>query len=209
MKALLWDLDGTLVDSREDLAASVNAMLRGLGRPELPLETVMGFVGHGARMLIRRALGGLGDETAALEAFLAHYRQHLLDRTRPYAGIPELLAELGGRGLPMAVLTNKPGEHARAILSGLGLAAHFREVLGGDECPRPKPDPAGALMLLERLGVRPGEAALIGDSDTDVLTARAAGMRSLGVAWGIAPDSLVRVPPDRLIQEARELLTEG
>lgn len=206
LRLLVWDLDGTLVDSREDLAHAINAMLRHLGRPELPLEGVIAYVGNGARTLVRRCLGdGALAEEAGLAFFLAHYRDHLLDRTRPYEGIPELLDALAARGLAHAVLTNKPLAHSEAILAGLGLRGGFQRVCGGDSFSTRKPHPEGALALLAELGVAPESALMIGDSDNDVLTARAAGMWSLGVDYGFSAHTFAEAEPDARVDTVGEI----
>lgn len=180
----VFDLDGTLVDSLEDLHASVNHALGSLGLPRRNLEEVRGYVGEGARVLLERAVAPevhLADEALAL--WRPHYEAHLLDRTRPYPGIPELLA---GATRGLAVLTNKPGAMARRILDGLGLLPRFAEVVGGDEAPR-KPDPAGLLGIVARAGADPRDAVLVGDSLVDAATARAAGVPFVAVTWGLTP----------------------
>ncbi len=206
LQGLIWDLDGTLVDSRRDLAQAMNAALLEHGFPPLSLEAVMAFVGHGARELVRGCLAGRGDEAAVLESFLVHYAACLVETTRPYAGIFEVLTAAQRRGLYQAVLTNKPQHHTERILQGLGLASFFDPVIGGDRLSTRKPDPQGAIEILRRWGVGPGSVVLIGDSDTDVRTARAAGLGVLGVRYGIAPDSLVSVPPDLSVESPWELL---
>ena len=205
VRALLWDLDGTLVDSRADITSSLNAALAGQGLDPLPLETVMGFVGHGARDLVRGCLAGRGDEDEAYGAFLDHYRANLVVVTRPYPGIPEVLAAARARGLRQAVLTNKPIEHTEGILAGLGLRGFFEVVVGGDSLPIRKPDPEGARAILGALGLRPESAVMVGDSDTDTRTARAAGLWSLGVAYGISPGSLADPRPDLCVDSAAAL----
>lgn len=205
IRGLLWDLDGTLVDSRADLAASMNAALGAQGLPALPLAAVMGFVGHGARDLVRGCLAGRGDEEAALAAFLDHYRTHLVVATRPYPGIPEVLESARAKCLRQAVLTNKPLEHTEGILAGLGLRGFFEAVVGGDSLPTRKPDPEGARSILAAWSLAPEAAVMIGDSDTDTRTARAAGLWSLGVAYGIAPATLAEPRPDACVDTAAEL----
>lgn len=181
MRLAVFDLDGTLVDSGGDLAASVNHALAAVGLPGRSEAEVRGFVGEGARRLLERAVAPRADllETA-LAAWWAHYEAHLLDRTRPYPGIEGALA---GAGRALAVLTNKPGPMARRILDGLGLAKRFAEVVGGGEAPR-KPDPAGLLAIMERAGAAPGETVLVGDSAIDVATGLAARVAVVGVTWG-------------------------
>ncbi len=180
----IFDLDGTLVDSVEDLAASVNHALGVVGLPGRRLEEIRGFVGEGARLLLERSVAPRVELLEpALAAWWAHYERHCLDRTRPYDGIPALLA---GAGRALAVHTNKPGALARKILDGLGIGDRFAVVLGGDEAPR-KPDPAGVRLILARVGAAPEEAVFIGDSLIDLATARAAGVPHVAVTWGLVP----------------------
>jgi len=206
LRLLVWDLDGTLVDSMEDLALSVNAVRSQHGMGPLPLATVRSYVGSGARNLIQRALGERAtalDE--ALAFFLDFYREHLLDHTLPYPGIPELLETLTERGFTMALLTNKPLAHSEAILKGLHLEHPFLRLCGGDSFHTRKPDPAGLLTLLAELGIAPDEALMIGDSDNDTLTAHRAGMWSLGVTYGYAPESFAAAEPDVRVDEVEEI----
>lgn len=185
IRAFLFDLDGTLIDSRMDIANSVNAMLRITGRRELPLETITGFVGHGAPQLVARVLGPGASEIeskTALSTFLAHYENHNLDQTRAYPGVKEGLRALAD--FPKAVLTNKPTKASKQILEGLGLLEFFAAIYGGDSFDRKKPDPAGALSILGELGVSPGHAAMVGDSDVDIQTARNADMFAVAVTYG-------------------------
>lgn len=185
----LLDLDGTLVDSREDLWRAINHALARVGLPPRSLEEVTSFVGEGAAKLVARALAPREDLLEpALAAWWEHYRIHLLDSTRLYPGVAEALA---GAGRRLAVLTNKPGAMARQILDGLGLAGRFAAVLGGDEAPR-KPDPAGARALLARLGGRAEDAVFVGDSRVDAATAAAAGIPFVGVAWGFGGEAELR-----------------
>ncbi|HYG66892.1 MAG TPA: HAD-IA family hydrolase [Anaeromyxobacteraceae bacterium] len=184
MKVAILDLDGTLVDTLDDLAAAVNAALDAVGLPRRPRDEIRRFVGEGARVLVSRAVAPREDLVEpALEAWWRHYEANLLDRTRPYPGVPEALA---AATRTLAVHTNKPGRLARRILDGLGLRDRFVEVVGGDEGPR-KPDPAGTLGILRRLGARPDEAVFVGDSRTDVETARGAGLPIVAVTWGFRP----------------------
>jgi phosphoglycolate phosphatase len=196
---VVFDLDGTLVDSSGDLSAAINVMLAELapGLPALDLGTVRSFVGDGAAALVRRSLdqAGLGIDTqAALPVFLKAYSAHLLDTTRLYDGILPMLDALRDRTL--AVLTNKPGGFSREILAGLGVLDRFVEAWGPEDAGAKKPDPAGLLRLVERCGVRPADAVLVGDSPIDVATARAAGVASIGVLWGFDPRSLRARQPD-------------
>lgn len=210
IKLLIWDLDGTLVDSQLDLAHSVNAMLRHLGDDELPIEVVASYVGDGARMLVRRALGDPDDEAyvhSALEYFLQYYRDHKLDHTYVYPGIMETLEAVRSRSaMKMAVLTNKPIGPSRAICEGLGLTPYMSQIYGGNSFPTKKPDPHGARVLLAEHDCHPHEAVMIGDSQYDVLTANHTGMFSIGVSYGFSPESLEIHPPDMMIDAAMELL---
>ncbi len=187
MRLAVFDLDGTLVDSRKDLADAVNALLAELGRPSLSEAAVGEMVGEGARVLIDRALAASGVEAAlapaALQRFLALYDARLLNHTAPYDGIPELLQALHGR-TRLAVLTNKPGAASLRILEGLKLARFFDEVIGGDSALLRKPDPAALLHLMDRFGSTPEETVLVGDSRIDLETARNAGVRACLVRYG-------------------------
>ncbi len=211
IKLIIFDLDGTLIDSEVDLAAAVNAMLRHYGRKELPLEVIDTYIGDGAPMLIRRALGDPADREflqEALNYFLHYYREHKLDNTRPYDGISKMLHQASqSDGVPrkLAVLTNKPVRVSRDILAGLGLADFFTQVYGGNSFETKKPDPLGANTLMREAGAAPGETVMVGDSGVDVLTARNAGLWSVGVTYGFAPLSLQQVPPDVLVDTPAEL----
>lgn len=213
IKLVIFDLDGTLIDSRLDLVHSVNAALRHIGRPELPDEVIASYVGDGAPILIQRALGGEEVDEAivrkGLEYFLSYYRAHKLDHTTVYPGVAESLAAIrsSGNGVPrkMAVLSNKPVVPSRAIVEALGLGPFFSQVYGGNSFPTKKPDPEGALKLLEESGVRPEQAAIIGDSHVDVRTGRNAGLWTVGVTYGFATHTLVEEPPDVLVDHPQEL----
>jgi phosphoglycolate phosphatase len=185
----ILDLDGTLLDTLDDLAASVNAALVAVGLPPRARTEIERFVGEGARTLVARAVAPHAElEVPALEAWWAHYRAHGLDRTRPFTGLPELLTRSDRR---LAIHTNKPGALARQLLAGLGLLDRFAIVTGGDDAPR-KPDPAGTLAIMRRLGARARDTVFIGDSPTDVRTARAAGVTLVGVTWGFRPEAELR-----------------
>jgi phosphoglycolate phosphatase len=210
IKLLLWDLDGTLVDSELDLAHAINAMLRELKRPELPMEVVASYIGDGAPMLVRRALGDPQDEAfvrSGLEYFMLYYREHKLDHTFVYPGIMETLSAIRERSdLQMAVLTNKPIGPSRGICDGLQLSEFMSQIYGGNSFPTKKPDPHGARVLLEEYGTQPMQAIMIGDSQNDVLTANNSGMFSVGVTYGLSPESLKIHPPDVMIDHPGELL---
>jgi len=208
IQLLIFDLDGTLVDSKLDLAHAVNAMLRNYHRPELPVEVIGGYIGDGAPMLVRRALGDPDDQgfvKEALEHFMDYYRAHKLDNTRAYPAIAEQLEVLHQHGFKMAVLTNKPVNASRGICEGLNLSRFFVQVYGGNSFETKKPDPVGARKLLEETGISPEHAVMIGDSQNDVLTAQNAGMWSIGVTYGFSPDSLKTHPPDVLVDSPAEL----
>jgi phosphoglycolate phosphatase len=212
IRLLIFDLDGTLIDSRLDLIHSVNATLRHLSRPELPGEVIASYVGDGAPMLIRRALGDPEDQAqvdAALAFFMAYYREHKLDHTHVYDGIMDMLRAVqnGANGSPrsMAVLSNKPVAPSRAIIEALAMKEFFFEVYGGNSFPTKKPDPLGARTLVEQSHCRPDETLIVGDSSNDVLTARNAGLWSLGVTYGFAPQSLDLTPPDVLVDHPQEI----
>jgi phosphoglycolate phosphatase len=211
IKLVIFDLDGTLIDSRLDLVHSVNAMLRHFGRPELPDDVVASYVGDGAPMLVRRALGDPRDEgflKEALEFFLGYYRVHKLDYTHVYDGVREMLAAIQhGKGVArkMAVLSNKPVNPSRAIVEALGMAKFFIHIYGGNSFATKKPDPHGAQTLLRETKTKPEEAMIVGDSSVDVLTGRNAGLRTCGVTYGFAPQTLSLAPPDVTVDSPQEL----
>jgi len=212
LKLLIFDLDGTLVDSRLDLIQSVNAMLQHFRRPELPGDAIASYIGDGAPMLVRRALGDPDDERIveeALEYFLAYYRVHKLDHTHAYPGVKEALESLGnqnGSERRMAVLSNKPVNPSRAIVDALGLGEFFIRVYGGNSFHTKKPDPTGVYTLLEETGVRSDEAIIIGDSAIDVITGRNADLWTCGVTYGFAPRTLDDAPPDVLVDTPGDLV---
>ncbi|MCU1296737.1 MAG: phosphoglycolate phosphatase [Acidobacteriaceae bacterium] len=210
LRLLIFDLDGTLVDSRLDLIHSINALLRHLQRPELPGDAIASYVGDGAPMLVRRALGDPSDEKffdQALQYFLDYYRVHKLDYTQVYDGIKESLAAIHARNpkVQMAILSNKPVNPSRAIVEALGLGEFFVKVYGGNSFETKKPYPFGARQLLSETGTSAEEAMMIGDSSIDVLTGKNAGLWTCGVSYGFAPHTLVEVPPDVLVNNPHEL----
>ncbi|PYV58347.1 MAG: haloacid dehalogenase [Acidobacteria bacterium] len=210
IKLVIFDLDGTLIDSRLDLINSVNAMLRHVKHSELPGEVVASYVGDGAPMLVRRALGDPDDEKFfkdALEFFLAYYREHKLDHTVVYEGILEALSQIHGNGASrkMAVLSNKPVNPSRAIVEALGLAQFFVRVYGGNSFETKKPDPLGVETLLRETGTARENAMIVGDSSVDVLTGRNAGIATCGVTYGFAPHTLCEAPPDVTVASPKEL----
>ena len=211
VRLVVFDLDGTLIDSARDLISAVNATRAAFQLPLLNDPTVMGYIGHGARELVRHALqdGGATPLSEAkidrgVLAFREYYSAHLLDHTRPYPGVVEALNGLHDRML--AVLTNKPLRFTMPILEGLHLAGRFRRIYGEDSFPTKKPDPAGMLALLREFGAAPGEAIMVGDAETDVLTARNAGTWMCGVTYGLSSHRLVEYPPDLLVDSLTELL---
>ena len=221
LKLLVFDLDGTLIDSAQDLCNSVNAALAQFGRRQLQDPAIASFVGNGAPLLIRRSLAladaidpqqvdeNLFAETYAF--FLKYYREHKLDFTYAYDGVLEALAALrdlheapGGTKRVMAVLTNKPVRPARGICEGLGMADHFLHIYGGDSFAAKKPDPMGLRTLMEETGAEPVETVMIGDSQVDMLTARNAGAWALGCAFGFGPQNLMEEKPDVLVDRASD-----
>lgn len=206
VRAFLFDLDGTLIDSKLDLVNSVNFMLGEMERDVLPLTTVASYIGHGAPRLVADALGPdaiEADRKRGLEIFLAHYNEHSLDATRTYPGVLEGLQSLQDR--PMAVLTNKPAKMSVEILEALGLRKYFRAVYGGDSFEKKKPDPAGALAILKDLGAQPQEAAMVGDSGVDIQTARNARMFAIAVNYGFGQHNRQMDPADLYIDSLQEI----
>jgi phosphoglycolate phosphatase len=206
IRLLIFDLDGTLVDSKTDLALSVNAVREMMGLGALPHGLITSYVGRGVTVLIRRALGEQAtDETVekATALFLSHYREHMLDNTVMYPGVRETLETLGERRL--AVLTNKPVIFSREMLTRLGVAGRFAFIYGGNSFEQKKPDPVGVHRLVGDLGVVPAQTLIVGDSDTDVLTGRNAGVWTCGVTYGYGAEGLRDCPPDILLENLREL----
>jgi phosphoglycolate phosphatase len=221
LKLLVFDLDGTLIDSARDLCASVNATLAYAGRKSLPESLIAGFVGNGAPTLMRRALARSlkvpleqVDEDLQRKCFaffLSYYREHKLDFTRVYEGVLDSLKALrnlhdehGGNPWVMAVLTNKPVRPARGICEGLGMADYFLHIYGGNSFKTKKPEPEGMFLLMNEVGARPDETVMIGDSSIDVQTARNAGSWCIGCTFGYGPESLVDSHPDILVDTPAE-----
>ena len=215
-RLIVFDLDGTLIDSRIDLSNSINAMLTHVCKPELPLGVIAGYIGDGATMLVRRALGDPegdvhDDEfvSKALEFFLDYYRVHKLDYTYVYAGVIDALTTIRTMypTLAMAVLTNKPVNPSRQICAHFGLDRFFFQNYGGNSFHTKKPDPAGLIALMaEASALAPdqppiavAEVVMIGDSDVDILTARNCGARTIGCSYGLSPHSLTASAPDALV----------
>jgi phosphoglycolate phosphatase len=208
MDLLIFDLDGTLIDSKLDLAHSVNAARAQFGLPPLDIQLIGNYVGNGAPVLMRRAMGQETSEEnvgKALEFFLVYYGHHKLDHTRPYPGVREALEEMRRDGVRMAVLTNKPVNISGRILDGLGLSQYFERVYGGNSFERKKPDPLGVEALLKELGVPKDRAMMVGDSAVDVRTARNAGVSVCGVTYGFQPETFADDPPDMMVDRPEEL----
>jgi phosphoglycolate phosphatase len=219
---LVFDLDGTLINSSLDLCNSVNAMLEHLGKPPLPNAVIASYIGDGAAMLVRRALGDPGDLDAsthdesvvrkALEFFLSYYRVHKLDNTVAYDGVLASLEQIRSRHpqILMAVLTNKPVGPSRDICAQLGLAPFFFQNYGGDSFPTKKPDPQGLQTLIAEANARldqplqADEIVMIGDTDVDVLTGRSCRVRTLGCGFGLSPHALAAAQPDAFVEHASE-----
>ena len=226
IKLVIFDLDGTLIDSRLDLVHSVNAALRHIGRPELPDNVIASYVGDGAPILIQRALGGEVVDDAVvrqgLQFFLSYYREHKLDHTTVYGGVFEALQSIqnsprqgsNGNHSPnsngvmrqMVVLTNKPVVPSRAIIEALGMGPFFSQIYGGNSFATKKPDPEGARKLLEEFGACQEETVIVGDSHVDVETGQNAGLWTVGVTYGFAPHTLNGNPPDVLVDTPGELV---
>jgi phosphoglycolate phosphatase len=221
-RLIVFDLDGTLIDSRIDLCNSVNATLKHLGKPELPEAVIAGYIGDGASMLVRRAIGDpegdVHDEeyvTEALTFFLDFYRIHKLDYTYVYPGVLESLETIRAThpGILMAVLTNKPVNPSRDICDHFGLSRFFFQNYGGNSFHTKKPDPHGLLTLIAEASdiaghtISTAQTIMVGDTDIDVLTARSCGARSIGCTFGLKPHSLEAAPPDHLAHTPAGWLT--
>ena len=213
LRLLVFDLDGTLIDSRQDLVASVNAALAQFSLAPQAEDRIASYIGNGAAMLIERALisdsADLSLAPAVLEAFLVYYREHKLDHTRLYPGVLQQLATLrDGLSAQMAVLTNKPVRASREICAALRLAPFFFSSYGGNSFASKKPDPEGLQKLMAEAGATPETTVMIGDSDVDILTARAAGTWSIGCRYGLSPQTIAAMERDQLVDvvvdEARE-----
>lgn len=207
--AICFDLDGTLIDSGDDLVQATIHSLHGLGIDPPPPEVIIGYVGGGARGLLQDSMGEAATPErleAGLAAFIDYYGAHLLDHTLPYPGVEEVLRHFFATR-PLAVITNKPEAFSRTILEGLELAGYFREILGYDSVERKKPHPEGILQALHGWGVEPTRAVMVGDSDHDILAGKAAGTVTVAVAYGFkSPEELASAGPDYLIHDIRELI---
>jgi phosphoglycolate phosphatase len=208
MDLLIFDLDGTLIDSKIDLANSVNAARNHLGLTPLPNDLIHSYVGEGAPVLIQRALGpaASSDEISrALAFFLEYYRAHQLDQTVLYPGVREALDRLKAYGAKLAVLTNKPVRMSNEIVEGLGLGSHFESVYGGNSFEFKKPHPIGIDTLVRATGAARERTMMVGDSGVDIRTARNAGVQACGVTYGFQPETFVQHPPDFTVDKMGEL----
>jgi phosphoglycolate phosphatase len=211
-KLVIFDLDGTLVDSAPDIAAALNAALAELGQPTHPLGAVTSYVGDGAAKLVERSVDPAAevDQERLLERFKAQYAANVCVHTRPYPGISELLAALQARGTPLAVLTNKPGDLARSLLRVLALESFFADVVGDGDGYARKPAPDAALALCAKHQVAPADSLMVGDGLPDVRMGRAAGCRVAAVAWGYTSiEGLALERPDWIVDGPEELLEIG
>ncbi len=204
---IVFDLDGTLIDSSKDLAISMNATREHLGMAPIDPKLVYSFVGNGVRVLVERALGGAATEELVdrgYRYFLSHYQQHALDNTHLYPGIENMIERLV-QDHQLAILTNKPGSVTDEIVEALHIKGYFQRVYGGDSFRTKKPEPTGLLTLMRELEVPAGETLMVGDSSVDIQTAQNAAVQSCGVLWGFQPDSLVASSPDLLIDSPDQL----
>ena len=210
-RLVVFDLDGTLIDTAPDLTAALNHVLTTLERPTVPEDSVRHMVGHGARMLLRRGLAASGPEPsdadveALMPAFLDYYGTHVADRSMPFPGMAEALDELAAAGAGFGICTNKPEALSVSLIQSLGLAERFPVIVGADTLPVRKPDPAPLVHAVARLGGALGHTVYVGDSETDVKTARAAGVPVVVVSWGYTPIPPAELGGDTLITQFSEL----
>jgi phosphoglycolate phosphatase len=205
---IVFDLDGTLIDSGKDLAIAMNATREHLGMAPLDPGLIYSFVGNGVRVLVQRALGsGASKELVdrGHQFFLAYYGAHAVENTRLYPGIEETLERLHAKH-QLAILTNKPVEISYKIVETLQVERYFFRVYGGDTFSEKKPDPVGIQTLMQELKVSPSDVLMVGDSSVDVETARNANVKSCGVSWGFQPESLKKSGPDLLINDPWDIL---
>jgi phosphoglycolate phosphatase len=208
---LVFDLDGTLVDTAPDLCAALNHALGVLGRPPVPADAVRHMVGHGARALLARGLASSGEASAEMieagvPAFMAYYHAHIADHSRPFEGVEAALSALAAAGCRLAICTNKPVALADALVAALGWTDRFDAVLGYDSVARPKPDAEHVLATLRACGGTVGDAVFIGDSITDVTAARAAGLPVVVVSFGFSDRPVVELDADAVIDHYADLL---
>ena len=206
-KLLIFDLDGTLIDSKRDIASSVNLTFRDVGLPEKPREMIYGYVGNGVRQLIIDAVESDSPELVdrALHIFRGHYLRHLLDETRLFPGIETALHHY--RRKLKAVVTNKPTAYTAKIVEGLKIEHHFKSIIGGEAEIELKPHPEMILLTLKKLKIDPSDAVMIGDSLNDIIAARAADIRSCGVSYGFGEaDEIKSANPDYYVETGIELI---
>ena len=206
---VVFDLDGTLIDSKLDLALSVNAARSNAGMPPLEHERICSYVGNGAPTLIRRSLGPKASQeqvNLALKFFYKYYREHMLDNTMLYPGVQQVLDSLFDAKLALAILTNKPVRFSTILVKKLGLAHHFHRIYGGNSFKSKKPDPYGLYHLMMELKIPKNRTLMVGDSSVDIKTARNAGIASCGVTYGLQSETLVAYPPEILLDEICELM---
>ena len=207
MSLLIFDLDGTLIDSRLDLANAVNATRLQTGRDAVDHDLIYSWVGNGAPVLIRRALGEAAPQAevdAALQFFLNWYRAHCVEHTVLYPGVTDSLVSLHEAGHTLAVLTNKPVRISQFIIGHFGLADMMLKVYGGNSFAQKKPHPVGIETLRAEASAEPEDTWMVGDSSVDILTARAAGVCACGVTWGFQPETLSDPAPDLLCRQIEE-----
>lgn len=210
-KAVIFDLDGTLLDTLEDLANSMNSVLKRHGFPVHEADAYRYLVGDGITMLVTRALPeqNRDEETVfqCREEMIEQYDKHWADNTRPYEGVAEMLTALGSRGIPMTILSNKPDRFTKPTVEKLLSEYRFEIIFGARDSVPIKPDPAGALEIADTLHIPPEEFLYLGDTGTDIKTAISAGMYPVGVLWGFRPrEELAEAGAERLIEKPEELL---
>ncbi|HSU30758.1 MAG TPA: HAD-IA family hydrolase [Bryobacteraceae bacterium] len=205
---IVFDLDGTLIDSSKDLAIAMNATREHLGMPPIDPNLIYSFVGNGVRVLVQRALGENASKDLVdqgYQFFLTFYGAHAVDNTSLYPGIEEILERLSAQH-KLAILTNKPVEISYKIVKNLQLEKYFLRVYGGDSFSEKKPAPVGIHVLMQELKAPSSEVLMVGDSSVDVETARNANVKSCGVSWGFQPESLKKSGPDLLINDPADIL---
>ena len=208
---IVFDLDGTLVDTAPDLCAALNHALGVLGRPAVPADDVRHMVGHGARKLLEKGLAATGTVTpdlveAGVAPFLAYYADHIADGSRPYPGVEAALSALAAAGSRLAICTNKPFALSKALVSALGWDGRFAANLGFDSVPAPKPDPGHLFAAIAAAGSDPATTVFIGDSITDTTTARAAGIPVIAVSFGFSDRPVADLGADLVIDHYDDLL---
>jgi phosphoglycolate phosphatase len=204
---LIFDLDGTLIDSRLDLANSVNATRAEMGKPPLVHSLVYSYVGNGAPVLIRKAMGPEASDAEvkhALQFFLDYYRDHAVDATELYPGVRESLTRLHAAGMQLAILTNKPVRISEAIMQHFALDSMMFRIYGGNSFEQKKPDPVGIDKLRAETGATAEQTWMVGDSIVDMQTARNAGVMACGVTYGFQPETLKECPPDLLVDRMED-----